>query len=143
MKVRALKSIKHNGKRYKIGDDLTVDEEFAERLINLGAATVFVAVSDISDQEKDSLGATSNQKGNDNLNKSDGIFTDDELGAPDDIMSDEEVYQLIWDEFKLDNLKEQAAEIGLEFAGNITKGDLINLIINKEKENYFLEQIPE
>ena len=40
MKVTALTSIKHNGKRYSAGDTLDVDSKSAERLCACGATAV-------------------------------------------------------------------------------------------------------
>lgn len=135
MIIKVVKPIRHNGKRYQAGANVEIDEKSGERLITLGVATseVNIHLPEKADKEQENT-----------IDKSLTTETfDDDLGTPDDMLSDDEVYQLIWNEFKLDALKEQAAEIGLEFAGNISKGDLINLIIEKGKEDYFLEQIPE
>lgn len=148
MNLQALKPIKHNGKRYKVGEIIeNIDEKQAKRLINLGAATNTVAVSSVIDQKVEdhsqNQSSIDNLDGNTNSSKVDKNSVDDELGSGDDLLSDEEVFKLIWDGFKLEELKEQATDLKLEFAGNISKTDLINLIIEKEKEDHFLDQIDE
>lgn len=146
MKLQALKPIKHNGKRFKTGETLEVkDKKQAQRLINLGAATNMVAVSFVDDAAND-LNINENLDSNKSSDDSEDTTgtensEEDELGSGDDLLTDEEVFQQIWDGFKLEVLKEEAAELKLEFSGNISKTDLINLIIEKEKEEHFLDQI--
>lgn len=149
MKLQALKPIKHNGKRYKVGETVeNVNNEQAQRLINLGAATNMVAVSFVDESNND-LNNNGNLDSNNRSNDSKDITgaesktLDDELGSGDDLLTDEEVFQQIWDGFKLEVLKDEAAELNLEFTGNISKTDLINLIIEKEKEDHFLDLIEE
>lgn len=136
MIIKVLKPIRHNGKRYQAGANVEIDEKSGKRLITLGVATSEVNVHVAEKAAKEQENTFDKSLTSESLD-------DDDLGTPDDMLSDDEVYQLIWNEFKLDALKEQSAEIGLEFAGNISKGDLINLIIENEKEDYFLDQIPE
>lgn len=143
MNLLVLKPTKHNGRRYKPGQDiLGVDEVQAKRLIMLGAAEELGDCNPVinkSDKENDS--ALTRQ---DDRVLGSGDDSGDDLGAPGEFLSDDEVFKLIWDNFKHDVLKEDAAsELGLEFAGNISKTDLINLIIEEEKEDHFLNQIEE
>lgn len=157
MDLLVLKAIKHNGHRYKPGQDiLGVEKVQAKRLIMLGAAEelranapiISVSGGDVQnvievDQANSNTLTIPSQNA---LNQQDELVPgfDDDLGAPDDLLSDDEVFKLIWDNFKHQVLKEDAAsELGLDFAGNITKTDLINLILEEEKEDYFLDQIKE
>lgn len=144
MDLLVLKAIKHNGHRYKPGQDiLGVEKVQAKRLIMLGAAEELRANAPIISV---SGGDVQNVIEVNQANQQDELVPgfDDDLGAPDDLLSDDEVFKLIWDNFKHEVLKEDAAsELGLDFAGNITKTDLINLILEEEKEDYFLDQIKE
>lgn len=149
MKLQALKPIKHDGKRYKVGETVEVkDKKQAQRLINLRAAIIMVAVSFV-DESNNGLNNNGNLDSNNSSDDSkdttgtEGNSEDDELGSGDDLLTDEEVFQQIWDGFKLEVLKEEAAELNLEFPGNISKTDLIKLIIEKEKEDHFLDLIEE
>jgi len=127
MKLRALQRIKHDGVRYEKNDLLHVeDTKLAQRLINLRAA-VAEGVSESSHTHFPSM--------NDQI-ESENIESDDEL-------TDQEVADLLDKHFKPDVLTDDAKELGLEFAGNIGKKKLIELIIQNELENHFLDQIPE
>lgn len=140
--LKAIKRIKHNGEFYK-PDELIkgVEKDHAQRLVNLNAAT-FVGES-IPVVDEDDLKKPGEEK-----NQSDGDSIDndgDDLGGLPGIddLTDEEVINLIDDHFKLEPLKEEAASIGMEFAGNISKSKLIQQILDEEKEQHFLDQIPE
>lgn len=127
MKLRALQRIKHDGKRYEKNDLLHVeDTKLAQRLINLCAA-VAEGVSELPQTHLQS---------DDGQNNSDNNVSEEE-------MTDEEVAELLDKHFKPDVLKDDAKELGLEFAGNIGKKKLIELIIQNGLENHFLDQIPE
>lgn len=127
MKLRALQRIKHDGIRYEKNDLLHVeDTKLAQRLINLCAAVV----EGVSESSQTYFPAMNDQI------KSEANELDDEL-------TDQEVADLLDKHFKPDVLKDEAKELGLEFAGNIGKKKLIELIIENELENHFLDQIPE
>lgn len=126
MKLRALQRIKHDGKRYEKNDLLKVeDTKLAQRLINLGAAVA----EGVSESPETHLQLDTDQ-----------INSENEL--PEEL-TDEEVAELLDQHFKPDVLKDEAKDLGLEFAGNIGKKKLIELIIKNGFENHFLDQIPE
>lgn len=140
--LKAIKRIKHNGKVYEPGKEIKgVEQAHAQRLVNLNAAT-FVGES-IPVADEDDLKKPGEEK---NQNDGNPIDNDvDDLGGLPGIedLTDDEVINLIDDHFKLDLLKEEAASIGMEFAGNISKSKLIQQILDEEKEQHFLDQIPE
>lgn len=140
--LKARKRIKHDGEFYEPGDLIEGVEQFhAQRLVNLNAAT-FVGES-VSVDDEDDL-KKPGEENNQNDGDSDDNDGDDLGGLPGiDDLTDEEVIKLIDEHFKLELLKEEAASIGMEFAGNISKSKLIQQILNEEKEQYFLDQIPE
>jgi hypothetical protein len=58
----------------------------------------------------------------------------DDVKPPQDMEADDiNYYQILEDEFDPAELKEAAKEAGIEFAGNISKKNLINLIIEEDK----------
>lgn len=139
--LKAVKRIKHNGEFYEPGDVIKgVEQAHAQRLVNLNAASFIHGVTEALDDED--LG---NPENKDNSNEDDPNVDNDGLGGLPGIedLTDEEVVNLIDDHFKLDLLKEEAASIGMKFAGNISKTNLINQILDEEKEQHFLDQIPE
>lgn len=139
--LKARKRIKHNGEFYEPGELIEgVEQAHAQRLVNLNAATF--DVESIPSDDEDNFKKTG--EGN-SQNDSDSNDNDDDLGGLPGIdeITDEEVAELIDKHFKLDSLKEEASEIGLQFAGNISKTSLIQLILEEEKEQHFLDQIPE
>lgn len=128
MDVKVRRAIKHNGKRYAVGQVIEgIDVGDAKRLIQLGAAeeTVIVISSEIDDD----------------LNPSRDLGLND--GEDGDELTDQEVVKLIDEHFKLDVLKDEADSLGIEFPGNISKTKLIAHIIEEGHENHFLDQIPE
>lgn len=140
--LKVHKSIKHNGVIYMPGEVIEgVEKTHARRLVNLNAA-IFIGES-IQSHNDDDLG----NPGKENKLKTgdSNDENDDDLGGLPGIdeLTDEEVINLIDDHFKLDLLKEEATSIGMEFAGNISKTKLIQQILDEEKEQHFLDQIPE
>lgn len=140
--LKARKRIKHNGEFYEPGELIEgVEQNHAQRLVNLNAAT-FVGES-VSVDDEDDL-KKPGEENNQNDGDSDDNDGDDLSGLPGiEDLTDDEVINLIDKHFKLDPLKEEAASIGMEFAGNISKLKLIQQILDEEKEQHFLDQIPE
>ncbi|WP_313891128.1 hypothetical protein [Psychrobacillus sp.] len=137
MNLIALKRIKHNGKRFERNQILIeVDDSSSKRLLNLNAAKVTnETITSFPSKE-----TTESEHGESSMPIT-GL--DDGLGSPEDALTDDQVFNLINDHFKLDILRGEAKSLELEFAGNISKQNLINLIIEKELEEHFLDQIPE
>lgn len=140
--LKARKRIKHNGEFYEPGDLIKgVEQTHAQRLVNLNAATFVGESFSVNDEEDLKVPGEENNQNDGDSNDNDG----DDLGGLPGIedLTDEEVTNLIDEHFKLDPLKEEAASIGMEFAGNISKSKLIQQILAEEKEQHFLDQIPE
>lgn len=54
---------------------------------------------------------------------------------------DEPIEKTLELNFEYDELKAGAKEQGLEFKGNISRADLIDLIVKSNKQDYFLDQL--
>lgn len=135
--LQARTRIKHDGKQYLPGELVKgVELAHAQRLVNLNAA-IFTHEAILADE--DDLKTPNNTKNDGDLD------IEDDLGGLSGIddMTDEEVAALIDKHFKLDLLKEEAADIGMQFPGNISKTNLIELILEEEQEQHFLDLIPE
>jgi len=112
-------NIKHNGVRYKKGDFIDselLNEQSAKRLLFLNAVE-----KSYQDEEKQVV--TNNE--NVSLSK----------------VVEETVEEDLDLNFEPEELKAGAKELGLEFAGNISKKKLIALIVENEKQDYFLNQL--
>ncbi len=127
MKVQATTNIRHNGKHYKSGDPITdISDIEAKRLVKLQDAFFIGKETVISDiGVADGTEYLLNNGGNPQ-NSSD---------------EDNEAFKAIDEAYEsYIELKNAALEVdGLEFPGNISKKNLINLIIEKDMVNEFLE----
>ena len=125
MKGYLVKStIRHDGKRYKKGDFIDaeiLDEQSAKRLLFLNVVSKAV--------KEDESAIIPDQTGNDD--KSDGENT----------FGEETINEILDTNFELDELKEGAKELKLSFASNIKKAKLIELIVEKGQQDYFLDQL--
>ena len=116
-----LKRIRHNGQRYEKGEfvsDEIIDEQSAKRLLLLKA----VQKSFKDDEEKEVI--------------KDHI---EELDAPGG--ENEPIEDTLALNFNTDELKDGATDQGLTFKSNILKKDLIKLIVENNKTEYFLDQL--
>ena len=116
----ALKRLKHNGERYEKGafiDGQELDEQSAKRLL-------FLNVIQKSFKEESS-----------------GEVVDENSGLNPNISVKETTEEILDLNFKLDELKEGAEELNIDFPGNIAKKKLIDLIVEQGKQDYFLEQL--
>lgn len=117
-----LKRLRHNGERYEKDafiNEQDLDEQSAKRLL-------FLNVIRKSFREED---------GNE--------IVDENSGLNPNINVNETTEETLDLNFKLDELKEGAEELNIDFPGNIAKKKLIDLIVAQGKENYFLEQLEE
>lgn len=118
-------TIRHDGVRYKKGDFIDadkLDEQSAKRLLFLNAITKAVQENEemvevVPPEELGSEGSQGGQK------------------------EDETIGEILDLNFEPDELKTGAKEQGLEWKGNISKANLIKLIVDSDKQNYFLDQL--
>lgn len=113
-------NIRHNGISYKKNDFISnevLDEQSEKRLL-------FLNVIQKSYKE---VGVVSNNK-----------ISSTQKNSEENEESVEETLDL---NFEPEELKAGAKELGLEFAGNISKKKLIALIIENDKSAYFLDQL--
>ena len=116
----ALKRLKHNGERYEKGafiDGQELDEQSAKRLLFLNV-----------------IQKSFREEGNDEV-------VDENSGLNPSINVKETTEEILDLNFKLDELKEGAEELNIDFPGNIAKKKLIDLIVEQGKQDYFLEQL--
>ena len=126
MPFKVLTDLEHDGVHYESGSiipDKKIAKKDLKRLIKLQVVettseSVFVEKPEIENDPPKDVG---------------------DLQGAEDLMTDEEVYQEIDEGFGYPELKREAEELGLEFAGNISKKDLIQLIIDNEKDDHFLD----
>ncbi|MER2153605.1 MAG: hypothetical protein ABS917_05425 [Solibacillus sp.] len=125
MKGYLVKSpLRHDGERYKKGDFIDaeiLDEQSAKRLLFLDVVSKAV--------KEDESEIIPDQTGQDK--KLDGATPPGE----------ETINEILDTNFELDELKEGAKEVGLTFAANLGKAKLIALIVENEKQDYFLDQL--
>lgn len=117
-----LKRLRHNGERYEKDafiNEQDLDEQSAKRLL-------FLKVIRKSFREEDG-----------------DEIVDENSGLNPNINANETTEETLDLNFKLDELKEGAEELNIDFPGNIAKKKLIDLIVAQGKENYFLEQLEE
>ncbi|WP_342442893.1 hypothetical protein MHB65_07045 [Lysinibacillus sp. FSL K6-0075] len=113
-------NIKHDGISYKKDDFISnevLDEQSEKRLL-------FLNVIQKSYKE---VGVVSN-----NENSSTQKVSEE---------NEESVEEILDLNFEPEELKAGAKELGLEFAGNISKKKIIALIIENDKSTYFLDQL--
>lgn len=110
-------NINHNGQSYQKGGFISnevLDEQSKNRLLSLNAI----------EKSYKEVGTVKNNK-NTLVSK----------------IEEETVEETLDLNFEPEELKAGAKELGLEFAGNISKKKLIALIIEKDKTAYFLDQL--
>lgn len=99
----------HDGESYQAGEDIEIIErKQAQRLVDLGVA-VFVGKRTPSEAEEN-------------------LVEDDEEEKKHDVNYKEEINTIGYNDLKL-----VATEVGMKFKGNISKKDLISLIIKEGK----------
>lgn len=105
--------VRHNGKIYSPGSVIEhIKQDEAKRLVDLGDASfvrTIPAVQDAGGQESEPP-----------------VF-------------DESVVEEFKEVYEYAELKKTAAEVGLEFPGNISFKDLVKLIVEQNKVNEFFE----
>jgi hypothetical protein len=120
MKYRALKRIKHDGKRYAVSESLEIeDAAAAKRLVTLGAV-IAEGVSDTPDTKID------------------------KEPTDEDELTDEEVFIMIDEGFTLEIIKAEMSGLDLELPKSVkNKGDIIKFIIEQEVDEHFLDLLEE
>jgi hypothetical protein len=117
--------IRHNGVEYAVNTRIEIiDDKDAERLVKLGVAFFPETIKVPAD--------------NGDLNPSDdGEFNQDDPNDGDDsdidVLTPEQAAEELDKLFNYNGLKEAAKTVGLEFAGNISKVNLITLILEQKK----------
>ncbi len=116
---KVLSSLRHNGSRYGSGDFLeesSISEKESARLLHLGVITAAVKEAEtVIPTIKESIGTN--------------------------LSEDETIEKTLDLNFDLDELKEGAKKQGLEWKGNISKSNIIALIVENNKTEYFLDQL--
>lgn len=123
-------NVLHSGTEYKSGAVISGDDmskKDIERLINSGAA---VMTNDPVDEESKPEKSVDNESPEP---------AEDELQSAEDLMSDDEVYKEIDENFNHAELKREAEVLEMKFPGNISKKDLIDQILEEEKDDHFLD----
>lgn len=116
--IQANERIIHNGKTYESGTIIEkINKQEAERLVDLGVA-FFVSENENSES----------------LKESSSDHEDEGPGEKDQLNTEEEL-----DLIEYSDLKTIAKEVGLDFAGNISKKNLITLIIEEKKVEEVLD----
>ncbi|MBP1924598.1 hypothetical protein J2Z76_000451 [Sedimentibacter acidaminivorans] len=136
MIVIAKENIRHNRKEYVANDRIELNEKDAERLVNLGVAFFPEIIHTPSDNEDGE---------NKNLNTDGGnVNSTDDGNNPDTIeLTPEQAAAEIEKLFNYNELKDAAKKVGLEFAGNISKANLISLIIEQNKAEAIFDLVEE
>lgn len=113
--------LSHQGKYYKKGDKIKAELLSKKQQSQLVKKGVISRAADYAD-----------------LN----VVIDDEK-AVDDVPpgEDEPIEKTLDLNFEWDELKDEAKSIGLEWKGNISKENLIKLIIESDKQTHFLDQL--
>jgi hypothetical protein len=123
--------IRHNGKHYGVNARIEdISEKDAERLVNLGVAFYpeTVQVPSGNDDFDSNNDGELNQNDSGDFNPNDGEDSNDDIDLTPE-QAAEELTKL----FDYNGLKEAAKTVGLEFAGNISKANLIALILEQNK----------
>ncbi|MEY9975739.1 hypothetical protein [Lysinibacillus sp. RC79] len=116
---KVLSSLRHNGKRYHIDDFLeesAITENESARLLKLGVVTAVV-------KEDATVIPTVKEPTETNVHE------------------DEPIEKTLDLNFELDELKDGAKKQGLDWKGNISKSNVIALIVENDKTAYFLDQL--
>lgn len=114
MAIKVNSIVRHNGEFYHPGDIIEkIQKKEAARLIEkkLGEEIVLEVSDTVEDKEPEKLGH---------------------------VETTEETLDL---NFNTTELKDGAKEQGLDFKANISKKEIIDLIVSAEKVEYFLEQL--
>ncbi|EON70405.1 hypothetical protein [Lysinibacillus sphaericus] len=116
---QVLSSLRHNSRRYDLGDFLeesAITEKESARLLQLGVVTSVVKEdAAVIPAIKESI-------------ETNGL-------------EEEPIEKTLDLNFDLDELKEGAKNQGLEWKGNISKPNIISLIVKNDKTTYFLDQL--
>jgi len=116
---KVLSPLRHNGERYNSDDFLeesAITNKESERLLKLGVVTKVV-------KEDAAVIPTVTESTKTN------------------VLEDEPIEKTLDLNFELDELKDGAKKQGLEWKGNISKPNIIALIVEKDKTAYFLDQL--
>jgi len=116
---KVLSSLRHNGKYYSSDDFLeksAITEKESARLLKLGVVTAVV--------KEDAV-----------------VIPTITETAETNVLDDEPIEKTLDLNFELDELKDGAKKQGLEWKGNISKPNIIALIVEKDKTAYFLDQL--
>lgn len=116
--------IRHNGVRYKKDEfipEIELDEQSAKRLLFLNVISKAVQDDEKLVEVVQPIDVNSQDKVTDT--------------------SEESVEEVLDLNFEWDELKEEAKVLGLEWKGNISKENLIKLIVKNELQSHFLDQL--
>lgn len=116
---KVLSPLRHNGERYYLGDFLAesaITEKESVRLLKLGVVTAVV-----KEDEK--------------------VIPTVKEPTETNVLEDEPIEKTLDINFELDELKDGAKQQGLEWKGNISKPNIIALIVENDKTAYFLDQL--
>lgn len=125
MAVQVNRIVRHNGKFFMPGDIIYAENESLEN------EKKYV----ISDSEAQRL----IKKGLADKIDVEAVEVAEDISA--ELNHEETTQDILELNFDTKELKQGATEQGLEYRANISKKDLINLIVEAEKEAYFLEQL--
>ena len=129
--IRLIGRVRHNGQTYEPGETIeNIKKNEAQRLVNLGVA-FFIGKINLPPDEECQEVSTIKQDSTDEEHQEDSI---DKQDSVDETVNYEEELDLI----EYNDLKLVAKEVGLEFKGNISKKNLIKLIIEKRKADEVL-----
>ncbi|MFJ7407128.1 MULTISPECIES: hypothetical protein [unclassified Lysinibacillus] len=116
---KVLSILRHNGKRYCLGDFLAesiLSEKESDRLLKLGVITAAVKEVDV-------------------------VIPNVEGSTEDHITEEESIEKILDLNFEPDELKDGAKQQGLDWKGNISKANIIALIVENDKTAFFLDQL--
>lgn len=115
-------TIRHDGQRYKKGDfipESTLDEQSSKRLLFLNVVAKAYQESEETIEAVPPENTGGGSQGNE----------------------EETIEEILEANFELDELKSGAKEVGLTFAANLGMPNLIKLIVENEKQDFFLDQL--
>lgn len=126
MGIKILTHVLHDGEAYApdtVISEKSMSEKQMQRLINIGAA-------EKTGEDPDSTPGK--------------VDIEDSIDKPglsdaDDLMTDEDVYKELDEAFSHAELKREAEALEMDFANNISKKDLLQKIIDEEKEEHFFD----
>lgn len=128
--IRLIGRVRHDGKTYEPGETIeNIKENEAQRLVSLGVA-FFIGQVNIPHDEHQEV-STNKQDSTDEEHQEVSTNKQDSV---DETVNYEEELDLI----EYNDLKLVAKEVGLEFKGNISKKNLIKLILEEGKTDDIL-----